>query len=616
MYRYFLFFLMFFILLTPVYAQQSDTTDYSAERNVIEAALGAMVGVIKSATFQDADGSVSSRLNAVASQLNNVSQSLPPARFADAEAPLPMLTSDDAAELEDQLYTVTDQVRELRRNLEAEGNLELAEEMLLIEDALDDAVVNARKLAKKESMPFHVAAIPEDTTNAETEEEWLEPGTYSDSESLSDDFPPIDGQAAYQMAIAEVRAGVDRANEVAVKTRDRARQQGREKVHYHPDHFRYRSPFTGYDEAEAFVGEFYNRWPFRETALYRPTPSIRYNRVEGLVLGARFLPLEWGDYEQAKAYGQVGYAFELKKIRYEVGAEIRPFGNAFNEEYDFKFGFSYRSNTASNDIWKVSWAENTVSSLLFEYDYMDYYQVEGFTVYGVQRLSPFAQISAGYRSEDYSSLNNNTSWSLFGGNEFRLNPSINEGKMNSVVVALEGGRIAGLHRIPRGGAFRLEAELGEGFGGDFSYTRYLGDVRFYLPLSKYNGFSFRFRAGQTTDGTPFQKQFTLGGIGSVRAFPQNSFIGNRMLLGNVEYAIQGLAPLDEIFDDLQFFGFADAGWVGATEDASFDWDEVFPTAGFGVSMADRTFRLELAWPLRDFGGSQDPQLWLRLTPTF
>ncbi|MDX1740332.1 MAG: hypothetical protein R3178_03525, partial [Rhodothermales bacterium] len=46
-----------------------------------------------------------------------------------------------------------------------------------------------------------------------------------------------------------------------------------------------------------FVGEFAYRWPYKSTSIYRPSPSWRYNRVDGLVLGIRQKPLEWDAYE-------------------------------------------------------------------------------------------------------------------------------------------------------------------------------------------------------------------------------------------------------------------------------------------------------------------------------
>ena len=125
------------------------------------------------------------------------------------------------------------------------------------------------------------------------------------------------------------------------------------------------------------------------------------------------------------------------------------------------------------------------------------------------------------------------------------------------------------------------------------------------------------RGGTAFGGdVPFQKGFTLGGVGSVRAYPQNAFAGTRVLLGNVEYAFEDVSLFDDVVDDLQLFGFADAGWVNDAGTDIFRTDDALAAAGFGVGLDERRVRLELAWPLRDVGQGLGPSLWLRLNPTF
>jgi hemolysin activation/secretion protein len=210
-----------------------------------------------------------------------------------------------------------------------------------------------------------------------------------------------------------------------------------------------------------------------------------------------------------------------------------------------------------------------------------------------------------------------TSWSLFDGGGFRYNPLADEGQLNAFVFAFEGGHVRGLDRVPRGGAFRLEAEVGQDLGGDFSFNRYLGDVRVYAPVGYTSTLALRLRGGLVEgDAVPFQKLFSLGGIGSMRAYPQNLFVGSHMLLGNVEYSIHDIGLFDDILDDLMLSGFLDAGWVSDSPFDTFDFDDVVPSAGLGLGLADRTVRLELAWPLRDIAGSQNPTLWLRINPPF
>jgi hypothetical protein len=373
-------------------------------------------------------------------------------------------------------------------------------------------------------------------------------------------------------------------------------------------HFRFRRP--GY--RAAYVGDYSFRWPYREAALYRPIPAIRYNRVEGLVLGLVRQPLSFDDYARGRIFGQVGYAFALDAWRYEVGAESRLRGG----DFALKTGVSYRRNTVSEDVWKSSWAENSLAAFLFKSDFFDYYEVRGWSAYAVQQITSLVQLSAGFRGETYHSLDRNANWALFGGSGFRANPLVDEGLMHSFVFAGEGGRVRGFDHLPSGAAFRIEAELGEGLGGDFSFNRLLADGRVYLPATSHSSLSMRLRGGVASDGAPIQKYFTMGGIGTVRGYPINAFGGTRMLLGNVEYAVDDVSLFDELLNDLQVFGFADAGWVNDRGTNHFRMDDLLTSVGVGIGFDDRLLRLELAFPLVDTGIGRSPTLWFRLNPTF
>ena len=195
-------------------------------------------------------------------------------------------------------------------------------------------------------------------------------------------------------------------------------------------------------------------------------------------------------------------------------------------------------------MWKSSWAENSAAAFFFEHDFFDYYQTEGWSGYVVSRITPYAQLSVGYRADQYSSMAKTASWSLFGNNDFRPNPGINEGDMRSMVFTLEGGKVKSFNDKPSGAAFRLEAEVGQGMGGDFDFSRYVGDVRSYTQLTKDTGLSLRLRGGFTEGTVPLQKAFTIGGVGSVRSYNQNVFLGTRMLLANAELALYEPEILD------------------------------------------------------------------------
>jgi hypothetical protein len=344
--------------------------------------------------------------------------------------------------------------------------------------------------------------------------------------------------------------------------------------------------------------------PFeRERGPYRQLPALRYNRVEGFVLGIGLEPIDWQSDDRTKIHGQLGYAFAARSWRYTAGLEVRPFGG--DDPANVKLGLAYRRNTATNDAWKTSWTENSLASFFFKNDFFDYYEVQGVSAYGAWRAAPGAKLSLTYRSEAYHHLERETGWALFGGS-FRRNPLIEEGRMHSVTATLAGRTPQRSWR--RGLAYRLSSELGRGLGGDFSFNRYVASGRVATPLSARNALDVKLRGGWTTAGAPTQKRFTLGGVGSVRGYPQNAYAGTRMIAANAAVAYNDPNWLG---GDLLVLGLFDAGYVDAEDVAGpFESDQLLASAGVGLCATNTALRFELMWPLR--AGVSGPTLWIRL----
>ncbi len=368
----------------------------------------------------------------------------------------------------------------------------------------------------------------------------------------------------------------------------------------------------------AFAGDFPHRWPFRETALYRSLPGLRYNRVEGLVLGLGTEPLEWTEYDRVRLVGQLAYAFALRRWRYEVGAEtvLNP---ARSDAFYLKLGGGYYRTTRTDDLWKTAPLENTLAAFFFGNDfYALYYETEGWQLYAVQRLTRYAQLGLGFRAEDHRALPQKTRWALFDHQAADVNLPAREGRRQAVVLTLDAGRILAYRDLPVGWALRLQAELGRGLGGDFSYNRYVADGRLYLFTGRHSRLNLRLRGGWANDTAPIQQQFFLGGIGSVRGYAQNAYLGTRMLLGNAELVVQGVSLIPgKVIEHLVFLAFVDAGWVNAFGTDAFRTQDLLSAAGLGLGFDEgRSVRLELAWPLRDLGQGYRPSLWFRISPAF
>lgn len=351
----------------------------------------------------------------------------------------------------------------------------------------------------------------------------------------------------------------------------------------------------------------------RESTVYRMVPPVRYNRVEGLVLGLRRAPLQLSSEDRARVFGQLAYALALKDLRYSVGVESRLYST---NATGLKIGGLYQKQTLTSDRWKTSYLENSLASFGFRHDYSDYYEAEGVTLYGVHTLPSSVKLTGGVRSEVHRSLSRHTYWSLFDNGTSYPNPNIDPGRMHSVFGSLTARHVSDLDELPTGSAFRVSATVTNRPNAPLSFARYEADGRVYLPLTFDTRLALRVRGGYATSKAPLQSQFTLGGIGSVRSYAQNRFRGTRMLLANAEYLIDEATLFEPILDDLFLAGLLDAGWVGGPNDLPHV-DDVLPSAGIGIGLDERRIRLDISWPLRDLPGARSgPSLWLRITPNF
>ena len=577
----------------PVSAQDRPADGYdnfAYERSVIEDLLSTVVGLVRDFTLAAPSEVSTEPLFALSDRLSMASAGLSNAG-RDGQ-----LRADDLEQLRNLLHDLADQAVGIRQELRVQGHTELADRLRDVENGLLDAVALVRR-------------IEDDASNRDRD--WAR-STDEGRRGDRDDRRVSDWPNDKSERRDKRRSDDDWADDDDWSDDDHGWWDSR-RYDNNPRRWHWRS-HSDVDNGwlGAHVGEFGYGWPFRETGTYRAIPAIRYNRVEGMVLGIRRLPLSWDSWDRARIYGHGGYAFGSDEWQYEIGGEARVGGRRSRSDVDLKLGGAYRMSTATQDIWKTSWLENSLAAFFFNHDFLDYFEVEGWTAYGALRLTPLLQVTAGYREEEYRSLTGDVSWSLFGGGDFRINPPIQPGDMRSVVVAVEGGSVRDLDWLPRGVAFRLEAEFGRDFGGEFDFNRYVGDARLYVPITRRSTLALRVRGG-TSEGTlPLQKAYVLGGIGSMRSYPQNVFIGDRMLLGNVEYTW----AQDWFWDDVTLSGFFDAGWVNNAGTDKFDFDDAYPSIGAGIGLVDRLVRLEVSWPLRDIAGEREPAVWLRVNPAF
>ena len=338
---------------------------------------------------------------------------------------------------------------------------------------------------------------------------------------------------------------------------------------------------------------------------------VRYNRVEGLFAGLR-LPRNYDprrDVVDFGLYGEAGYGLKSKAWRYRVGAEFSAFsGPPRMTPFLMTLGAEVHDLTDTQDRWIISEMENSVAAFLFRKDYMDFYRRDGWSIYVTQRVGGVLSLTGRFLSDSFESLTNRTNWALFGGDDFRPNPSVNEGRINSLRGELRLDSRDSKSYPHRGWSITALAEkAGAEFGGDREFQRYLVDIRRYQPLSGGDRLNIRLRAGTAKGFLPIQFEYDLGGVSSLRGYGFKEFTGDRMVLGNVEYWVDAKRRMGDawLLGDMNLVLLFDAGLAWFAEDPSDPFDafgnlgdrNIRTSAGLAIASDDGNLRIELVRPL-------------------
>lgn len=355
---------------------------------------------------------------------------------------------------------------------------------------------------------------------------------------------------------------------------------------------------------------------------------FRYNRVEGLFLGLNYPQKYYWNQNKLTLFATGGYGFKVHRWRGGIGGG-QQFGTGSRI---FEVGAEGHSLTDTRDQWLIEPDENNLAALILRDDYRDYFGREGFSIWSglYQRwLRSDFQFQVAYRNDLYESLEQKTNWSIFGSDKvFRENPEINEGRMKSILATFKIHSTESRRIFAAGWSASASVEAADkSLGGDFDFNSYIVDVRRYQPVSRYDNVNIRLRAGSTTGDVPLQKEFDLGGLSTLPAFRFKEFSGNRMLLANIEYVVNG-----KMFDDVEFFPswllrnvniifFADGGYIADADDnaspfegyKALDWKTIHSDWGVGVGTRDAKLRLGFAWRTDQ---SSPPMVFLRLNRPF
>lgn len=139
-------------------------------------------------------------------------------------------------------------------------------------------------------------------------------------------------------------------------------------------------------------------------------------------------------------------------------------------------------------------------------------------------------------------------------------------------------------------------------GSTYDFTRFIVHLRNYHPIGE-NRIDTRLKIGiAATESTlPYQRQFVLGGIGTLRGYSLYEFVGNHGFLFNLEY-------LHNLNGGLFIVPFVD---IGQAWENLEDIKNVHPMVNLGIGFQWGIFRLNFARPLEKDRGYQANFKWSR-----
>ncbi len=342
-------------------------------------------------------------------------------------------------------------------------------------------------------------------------------------------------------------------------------------------------------------------------------PVFDFNRVHGLILGGggAVSPLE----ANAQIYGEVSNGLSSKIWNYQLGAEKTWF-----DDHALSIGGGIYQRTDTNDYTGLSEGEEFLAALLFGYTFLDYYQRKGYQARVKGQLSQSMDITLEFTDEDHETLFKSTDWSMFNKNiPKRSNLRIDEGNLRSVTLGyhfnsgkpptpqMQNFWTVSIpdYRTKRGwrGNFSLEY-ADEKLKSDFDFNLYRFTIMRDNQLLNNHHLDFRLEGGFSNGPLPRQRLLYLGGISALRGYDFKEFVGDNLLLFNVEYRIHfgKIRYLDESEGPLgAVAAFLDTGYAWF-DDENLRFNRFNTSVGVGLSLflgnPSVALRFEVARALR------------------
>jgi len=360
-----------------------------------------------------------------------------------------------------------------------------------------------------------------------------------------------------------------------------------------------------------------------------------FTAVDGLVpsLGFGATVFDHRDFNHAYVLGHVSVRTATSRLGYALGFE-RP---VFHSRKLY-FGGEVHDLTATDDRWQVSPMEASLAAMAARRSFRDYYRRRGVQVNAAYRVHPQAELLFAWRGERQENLVVESDFSFWNGDEpFRSNLAVPDGRLNAILVGASlnaerfdresldasyrrhqlenpfGDRLSDPESRQASPLWRIDwtSEISSpgALDSDFDFSRHIVSARGRFPVSPHQDFEARVIGGWSGGSLPPQRQFAIGGIGSVHGYEFKATSGDTLALINLEYALGWR-------NSFQVLGFFDAGHVTerpipltAAAPADAPW---LKGIGFGVAVGGA--RVDFGYKLDAIPSSL--QVLLRFGRTF
>jgi hypothetical protein len=354
-----------------------------------------------------------------------------------------------------------------------------------------------------------------------------------------------------------------------------------------------------------------------------------FTPVDGFVpsLGFGAAVFDHQHFNHAYVAGHLSFKTAPDRAGYALGFERPFFGRT-----KLYLGAELHDLTASDDQWQISGGEASFAAFAARRSYRDYYRRRGVQVSGALRVHPQVELLMAWRGERHEHLDVRSDFSLWGGDDpFRSNRFAGEGRLNAVLI---GASVDGrsFDRESLEATYRrhqLETPFGERLQGpegkhddapiwridwmselsapdalasDFDFRRHILSGRARLPLSRHQDFGARVIGGWSGGVLPPQRQFAIGGLGSVHGYGFKEAVGSSLALVNLEYSIGWR-------NGPKVFGLFDAGRVTSPASVDAPW-----LTGIGVGLGAGGARIDFGYKLDQVPSSL--QVTVRFGRTF